>query len=160
MSNKRKEEKKEDKSNNYLSIISRSIPPKRTYKINKVPFIEFKDNKIQGVVSSGSSVERVYVCVINLEDKTFTCHTNNNRPCGGLRRDMCSHLRALLSVAEQNKETASLVERCNFYYYSADGQRRYSEVFTRFQEQIKVLEIELGEKENFPEMSWFVGDLS
>ena len=160
MINKVKEEKKEEKSNSYFSIVPRNTPPRRKYKIKKVPFMEFRDNKIQGVVSSGSSVERVYVCVINLEDKTFTCHTNNNRTCGGLRGEMCSHIKALLDVARRDQETKSLIMQSNFDFFNADGRRRYSDVFTRFQEQLKFLEIELGEKENFPEMSWFVGDLS
>jgi len=153
-------EEKEEKNNFYLSIIPRNTTPRRNYKIKKVPFMEFRDNKIQGVVSSGSSVERVYVCVINLEDKTFTCHTNNNRPCGGLRERMCSHIKALLDVALRNQETELLFMQYDFDFFDPDGSRRYSDVFTRFQEQLHFLEIKMDEKENFPEMNWFVGDLS
>ena len=41
--------------------LARVIPPARPRKLAKVPFVELADGHLQGVVSSGSDVERVYV---------------------------------------------------------------------------------------------------
>ena len=134
-------------------------PPSRVRGIKKVPFVEFYKNRIQGVVSSGSSLERVYVCVLDFEKNTFTCHTNNNRPCGGLRGSMCSHLSALLQNA-RNDDTINNLDVINKTCgLIQDGSARYSEVFTRFQEKLRFLELN-DTKDNFiPETRWFYSRL-
>ena len=43
------------------SSTARVIPPARPRKLAKVPFVELADGRLQGVVSSGSDIERVYV---------------------------------------------------------------------------------------------------
>jgi len=75
------------------------IPPTRPRKLAKVPFVELADGRLQGVVSSGSDIERVYVSSIGARDHAYHCSTNNNRPCGGARGGMCNHLRALVDEA-------------------------------------------------------------
>ncbi|MES2706779.1 MAG: hypothetical protein V4726_09280 [Verrucomicrobiota bacterium] len=88
-----------------MSAVSSSyqIPPvcagKRTVK--KVPFVEIQDGRIQGVVSSGSDIERVYVSFIELATGNYSCSTNNNRPCGGLRGAPCKHIMELVEEAEE-----------------------------------------------------------
>ena len=54
-------------------------------QLAKVPFVELADGRLQGVVSSGSDIERVYVSSITAGDHAYHCSTNNNRPCGGVR---------------------------------------------------------------------------
>jgi hypothetical protein len=49
----------------------------------KVPFVELAERRLQGVVSSGSDIERVSVSSIAGRTHEFSCPTNNNRPCGG-----------------------------------------------------------------------------
>jgi hypothetical protein len=74
--------------------------PVRPRKLAKVPFLELADGRLQGVVSSGSDVERVYVSSIAAGSHGLSCSTNNNRPCGGLRGPQpCGHGRALLDEA-------------------------------------------------------------
>lgn len=75
------------------------LPPARPRNLAKVPFLELADGRLQGVVSSGSDIGRVYVSSITAGDHAYHCSTNNNRPCGGLRGAPCKHLRALVAEA-------------------------------------------------------------
>ncbi|MEU6237578.1 hypothetical protein [Kitasatospora sp. NPDC047058] len=81
------------------SSTARVIPPAQPRKLAKVPFVELADGRLQGVVSSGSDIERVYVSSIAAGDYAFACSTNNNRPCGGARGSFCKHLVALAGEA-------------------------------------------------------------
>jgi hypothetical protein len=78
---------------------SRVVPPVRPRNLAKVPFVELADGRLQGVVSSGSDVQRVYVSSITAGGHAYHCSTNNNRPCGGLRGSPCKHLQALVTEA-------------------------------------------------------------
>lgn len=80
--------------------VVRVVPPVQPRKLAKVPFVELADGRLQGVVSSGSDIERVYVSSIAAGSHDFYCSTNNNRPCGGLSGSyLCKHLRALVDEA-------------------------------------------------------------
>ncbi|MEU7862398.1 hypothetical protein [Nonomuraea sp. NPDC049141] len=79
--------------------VARVVSPVRPRKLAKVPFVEMADGRLQGVVSSGSDIERVYVSSITAGTHTYNCSTNNNRPCGGLSSYMCKHLRSLVDEA-------------------------------------------------------------
>ncbi|RKT88729.1 hypothetical protein SAMN05421805_1011770 [Saccharopolyspora antimicrobica] len=81
------------------SSTTRVVAPARPRKLAKVPFAELADGRLQGVVSSGSDIERVYVSSVAAGSYEFTCSTNNNRPCGGARGYVCNHIRALLTEA-------------------------------------------------------------
>lgn len=73
----------------------RVVPQVKPRKLAKVPFVEMADGRLQGVVSSGSEIGRVYVSSIAAGTHDYNCSTNNNRPCGGLCGSPCKHLRAL-----------------------------------------------------------------
>lgn len=79
--------------------VLRVVPPARARKLAKVPFVELADGRLQGVVSSGSDIERVYVSSVAAGTHAYHCSTNNNRPCGGLRGNPCKHLHALADEA-------------------------------------------------------------
>ena len=80
--------------------LAQVLPVVKPRKLAKVPFVELADGRLQGVVSSGSDIERVYVSSIAADNHGLSCSTNNNRPCGGLRGDHpCKHLQALLDEA-------------------------------------------------------------
>jgi hypothetical protein len=81
------------------SSTARVIAPARPRKLAKVPFVELADGRLQGVVSSGSDIERVYVSSVAAGTYAFACSTNNNRPCGGARGSFCNHIRALIDDA-------------------------------------------------------------
>ncbi|WP_406099071.1 hypothetical protein [Streptomyces sp. NBC_01013] len=73
--------------------------PARPRKLAKVPFVELAGGRLQGVVSSGSDIGRVYVSSVAAGTYAFACSTNNNRPCGGARGSFCNHIRALINEA-------------------------------------------------------------
>ncbi|WP_327292302.1 hypothetical protein [Streptomyces sp. NBC_01198] len=77
----------------------RVVPPAHPRRLAKVPFVELADGRLQGVVSSGSDIERVYVSSVAAGSFAFACSTNNNRPCGGARGWFCNHIRALVGEA-------------------------------------------------------------
>lgn len=79
-----------------LAIIHR---PATARDVKGVPFVELFDRRLQGVVSSGSDIQRVYVAFFEAGTLNYSCSTNNNRPCGGLRGYPCNHLRELLNEA-------------------------------------------------------------
>lgn len=81
------------------SSAARVVPPARPRKLAKVPFVELADGRVQGVVSSGSDIERVYVSSVGAGSYAYACSTNNNRPCGGARGGFCNHIRALITEA-------------------------------------------------------------
>ncbi|WP_143230734.1 hypothetical protein [Actinosynnema sp. ALI-1.44] len=81
------------------SSTARVLAPARPRKLSKVPFVELADGRLQGVVSSGSDVGRVYVSSVAVGSYEFACSTNNNRPCGGARGSFCNHIGALVTEA-------------------------------------------------------------
>jgi len=81
------------------SSTARVLPPARPRKLAKVPFVELADGRLQGVVSSGSDIGRVYVSSVEAGSYTFACSTNNNRPCGGARGMFCNHILAMINEA-------------------------------------------------------------
>lgn len=81
------------------SSTARVTTPARPRKLAKVPFVELADGRLQGVVSSGSDIGRVYVSSVAAATYAFACSTNNNRPCGGARGSFCNHIRALINEA-------------------------------------------------------------
>jgi hypothetical protein len=82
-----------------VSSVVAVVPPVHPRKLAKVPFVELSDGRLQGVVSSGSDIERVYVSAIAADGHGFSCSTNNNRPCGGLSGYPCKHLHTLVDEA-------------------------------------------------------------
>src|SRR5437660_1001793 len=51
--------------------------------IAQVPFVELAEGRLQGVVSSGSDVMRVYCAYVSAGDLGYHSSTNNNRPDAG-----------------------------------------------------------------------------
>lgn len=81
------------------SSMVRVLPPARPRTLAKVPFVELADGRLQGVVSSGSDIGRVYVSSVSAGSYEFACSTNNNRPCGGARGTFCKHIATLIDEA-------------------------------------------------------------
>ena len=81
------------------SSTARVVAPARPRKLAKVPFVELADGRLQGVVSSGSDIGRVYVSSVTAGTFAFACSTNNNRPCGGARGSFCNHILAMINEA-------------------------------------------------------------
>ncbi len=146
------------------------IPPARPRKLAKVPFVELADGRLQGVVSSGSDIERVYVSSVATRTYTFACSTNNNRPCGGARGCFCNHIQALIAegVLQYGAERVARYLRVELEEPSAPSitaamsatrppqgdSTAAAPVFSRFLRHLAYLELAPATAP-LPEMQWF-----
>ncbi|WP_354637890.1 hypothetical protein [Kitasatospora camelliae] len=153
------------------SSTARVVPPARPRKLAKVPFVELADGRLQGVVSSGSDIARVYVSSVAAGDYAYACSTNNNRPCGGARGGFCNHIGALVTeavlqygagrvarylrveVAEESgaPEIASAMRATR---PAPAGNQAAAAVFSRFLRHLAYLEL-APTTAPLPEMQWF-----
>lgn len=145
------------------------LPPLVPRKLNKVPFVEMADGRLQGVVSSGSDIARVYVSAISAETHGYSCSTNNNRPCGGLGGyGSCKHIESMTSeaitqygIAEVARflkiDVAADATRAWDVLHGLNGQQEKlpaGVVFARFLAHLSYLEVP-STTEAVPEMQWF-----
>ncbi|WP_442877505.1 hypothetical protein [Dactylosporangium sp. AC04546] len=143
------------------------IAPVQPRKLAKVPFVELADGRLQGVVSSGSDIERVYVSSIGAGSHGLSCSTNNNRPCGGLRGSSpCKHLQALLDEAVlqygadrvarylriEVEEGKSLLQGLRSHHEPSPA----ATVFSSFLRHLAYLELPVT-TDPIPELHWFPG---
>jgi hypothetical protein len=151
---------------------TRVVPAAHPRKLAKVPFVELADGRLQGVVSSGSDIERVYVSSIAVGDFAYACSTNNNRPCGGARGGICNHLRALIDEAVLQYGAERVVRYLRVDVTAAEvtgpvianamrgakassaGTAAAAPVFSRFLRHLAYLELPPATAP-LPEMHWF-----
>ncbi|GAA3879500.1 hypothetical protein [Streptomyces sedi] len=144
---------------------ARVVPGARPRKVVKVPFVELADGRLQGVVSSGSDIARVYVSAVEAGSHDVSCGTNNNRPCGGARPGGCKHVDALVKEAVLQYGE----ERVGRYLRAEPGEgelasrlrgggispdRPAAEVFSRFLRHLAYLEVPESAAP-LPELRWF-----
>lgn len=152
------------------SSVLRVCHPVNPRKIKKVPFVELFGERLQGVVSSGSDIRRVYVSFFDAKTHNFSCSTNNNRPCGGLRNGGCKHLDLLIDEAIIQYGPAKMI---SFFNLDEDPEsvtsghqilRRLkghavkeesSMIFSRFLNHLRYMELAPSAKP-IPEMHWFL----
>ncbi|MFF9136278.1 hypothetical protein ACF09G_01675 [Streptomyces albogriseolus] len=160
-----------------LSVWERSstvrvVPPARPRKLAKVPFVELADGRLQGVVSSGSDIGRVYVSSVEAGTYAFSCSTNNNRPCGGARGAFCNHIRALVGeavlqygakrvarylkvdVAGEQADAQGLTSAMTSTRPAQGDRSAAAQVFSRFLRHLAYLEF-APTTAPVPEMHWF-----
>lgn len=147
--------------------VVRVLPVARPRKLAKVPFVELADGALQGVVSSGSDIARVYVSAIAAGSHEASCSTNNNRPCGG-GGVRCNHIRALVDEAVVQYGIAQVARYLRVELEEDDSSggdllRRLSggagptvaaRVFSRFLAHLSYLEVP-ATAEPLPELHWF-----
>ncbi|MEY9876400.1 hypothetical protein ABH931_005910 [Streptacidiphilus sp. MAP12-33] len=156
------------------SSLVRVVQPARPRKLAKVPFVELADGRLQGVVSSGSDISRVYVSSVAAGDFAYACRTNNNRPCGGIRGGFCNHIGALIgeAVLQYGGERVARYLRTDVTDVSpeahqvsaamsaarpqqaADAPAVTGQVFSRFLRHLSYLELPVTTAP-LPEMHWF-----
>lgn len=151
------------------SVIKPRTLSDKKRKVKDVPFVELYAGRLQGVVSSGSDIERVYVSYFEAGTGNFYCSTNNNRPCGGLRGSPCKHLQELLDEAVKENGAA----RVAAYLGLADPEKFTAShqilgkikggphkveagmVFSRFLTYLQYIHLS-PVSATLPEMAWFV----
>ncbi|NNH73144.1 hypothetical protein HLB23_25330 [Nocardia uniformis] len=147
------------------AAVVRVLPAVAPRKLNKVPFVELADGRLQGVVSSGSDIARVYVASVTAGTHGLSCSTNNNRPCGGLNQGWCcKHLDALIDEAVlqygQGRVARFLrveVPEGTRIASALTGTRDpapAAAVFSRFLRHLSYLELP-GSAAPIPELQWF-----
>ena len=141
----------------------------RPRTVKKVPFVELFAGRLQGVISSGSDENRVYVAFIEAGTGDFNCSTNNNRPCGGLYGAPCKHIGQMVEeavlqfgaprVAQFLKlKDPVRVEEAGDILKELKGAHKKEQagaVFSRFLNYLRYCELKCV-PEPHPEMSWFV----
>ncbi|KOV86710.1 hypothetical protein [Nocardia sp. NRRL S-836] len=150
------------------SSTARVLWPARPRKLAKVPFVELADGRLQGVVSSGSDVERVYVSSVAAGTFAFSCSTNNNRPCGGARGGFCNHILGLIGEAVlqygaervarylrvEGVDGGAIVAAMQASGPSQGDSAAAAQVFSRFLRHLAYLEL-APTTAPLPEMQWF-----
>lgn len=142
----------------------RPAPDKR--KLKDVPFVEILGGRVQGVVSSGSDPNRVYVSWYEGRTGDFYCSTNNNRPCGGMGGSGCKHIAEVMdaAVAQYGAETvarslgAQGATNGRAIMAAARGSQKKEPsgvVFARFLDYLRYMELPAPDGE-LPELAWFV----
>lgn len=136
--------------------------------MKKVPFVELFDNRLQGIVSSGSDVERVYVSFFDAKTLSYGCSTNNNRPCTGVSSHVCGHLKELMYEAviqfgllpvvqflQLPADPGSILNDRDILGYMKGLNREYANtVFSRFLSDLELIELPSSQTP-FPAMTWF-----
>ncbi|KAB8161214.1 MULTISPECIES: hypothetical protein [Streptomyces] len=144
---------------------ARVVPAARPRKVVKVPFVELVDGRLQGVVSSGSDIARVYVSAVEAGSHDVSCGTNNNRPCGGIRPGGCKHVEALVkeAVLQYGEERVARFLRvepgegeltARLRGGGINRDRPAAEVFSRFLRHLAYLEVPASTAP-LPELRWF-----
>jgi hypothetical protein len=64
------------------------VPAPAPRDVDTVPFVELFNNRVQGVVSASSDVNRVYCAFLEAGTGHFYSSTNNNRPDAGMAKRM------------------------------------------------------------------------
>ncbi|MGC2996942.1 hypothetical protein ACPF8X_00625 [Streptomyces sp. G35A] len=154
------------------SSTARVVPSARPRKLAKVPFVELADGRLQGVVSSGSDIGRVYVSSVEAGSYAFACSTNNNRPCGGARGWFCNHIRALIGeavlqygaervarylkaeVSGEQPDAQAVTDAMTATRPANSGSSAAAQVFSRFLRHLAYLEL-AATNVPLPEMQWF-----
>lgn len=151
------------------SSVTQVVPPLQPRKLAKVPFVELADGRLQGVVSSGSDIGRVYVSSIAAGTHAYNCSTNNNRQCGGLIGAHCKHLQSLVDEAVVQygiervarylrvADPGSLTEARELRQSIREGQHEPAPaavVFSRFLRHLAYLELP-ATTAPLPELHWF-----
>jgi hypothetical protein len=142
------------------------IAPVQPRKLAKVPFVELAEGRLQGVVSSGSDASRVYVSSVTAGEHGLSCHTNNNRPCGGLGgTHPCAHIGALIdaAVAQYGLDRVTRYlkvvlpegdENVRAGLHPTAAANRAPEVFSSFLRHLAYLELPPS-TDPLPELQWF-----
>jgi hypothetical protein len=150
------------------SLIPQQEPAPRD--VEEVPYVELHGGRLQGVVSSGSDINRVYVAFLEAGTGDYYSVTNNNRPDAG----MAKRLRWLMeqAVAQFGAERvarylqvpgdpASYTDGTKILQQLARGRQKKEEagaIFSRFLNYLRFVELDCAD-EPIPEMDWFtVGD--
>lgn len=138
--------------------------------VETVPFVELAPGRVQGVVSSGSDVERVYCAFLEAGSGAHYSSTNNNRPDAGTEKRLSWLIEEAaaqfgLDVVARHLQApgdpASFKNPADVLHALARRGGRKPEpagnVFSRFLNYLRFVELECAPGP-VPEMAWFVAE--
>lgn len=151
----------------FVSVVRSPVTQGRR-TVKKVPFVELAGGRVQGVISSGSDIKRVYVAWLEADTGKFYCCTNNNRPCGGQRADGCKHLHQMINEAMLQFSPATVAtylglspddDLCDAVQLTSQLTMTLEKespgvVFSRFLSYLRYCELS-APSGSVPEMNWF-----
>jgi hypothetical protein len=149
----------------HTAVVPSAEPSQRD--VDTVPFVELFNNRVQGVVSSGSDVERVYCAFIEAGTGHHYSSTNNNRPDAGTDKRLnwlleeAARQFGLQRVArylEAPGDPDKIKRASEIRFALRTGQRKQEPagtVFSRFLNYLRFVELKAADGP-VPEMSWFV----
>jgi hypothetical protein len=145
-----------------------ALAPSGKRKIDKVPFVELFNNRLQGVVSSGSDIERVYCAFIEAGTGRHYSSTNNNRPDAGTQKRLqwlveaavaqygAERVARYLQVPGDPAQLTTAAEIVSLaVLHGGLKQEPAGNVFSRFLSYLRFVELP-STAGPVPEMSWFV----
>lgn len=148
------------------SVVVKRRAPGRKRNLNQVPFVEIHNGRVQGIVSSGSDMDRVYCSFFAGTTGNFYCSTNNNRRCGGLGGP-CKHIGQMLDqaiasfgadeVAAALKIDPGMAKNSRSVFGAlrgAETKEPAGVVFSRFLADLHYVELAQNNLP-LPEMAWF-----
>jgi hypothetical protein len=150
------------------TAVIRHPEPSGDRDVETVPFVEMVQDRLQGVVSSGSDIERVYCAFLEAGSGDHYSSTNNNRPDAGTEK----RLRWMVEEAVKQYgldrvvrflqlpgDPASFTDPGQIVFTLARRGTRKAEpagvVFSRFLSYLRFVEIDTAPGP-VPEMAWFV----
>ncbi len=150
------------------SLAGRAAFVAETRDVELVPYVEIAEGRLQGVVSSGSEIERVYCAYVEAGSFAYYSSTNNDRPDGGTAKRLlwlieaavaqygaARVLAALEIPLEPGPRTAAEVH-AHVLGRGTPRKENSGRVFSRFLEYLRFVELPAPQGPQ-PGMSWFVG---
>ena len=143
--------------------------PAANRDVDTVPFVELAGGRVQGVVSSGSDVERVYCAFIEAGSGAHYSSTNNNLEDRGtdkrirwlleeaIKQFGAERVARYLQLPGDPAQLANLAQIMQAVY-RLRGPRRpepAGAVFSRFLNYLRFVELPAS-TDPIPEMTWFV----
>jgi hypothetical protein len=145
-----------------------SAAPAEGRDVDTVPFVELASGRLQGVVSSGSDVERVYCAFVEAGSGDHYSSTNNNRPDAGTAKRLqwlteaavaqygAERVARYLQVPGEPSRVSRAAEIVSPLL--GRGSRKpepAGNVFSRFLSYLRLVELPSAPGP-VPEMSWFL----
>jgi hypothetical protein len=144
--------------------------PASSRDVDTVPFVELAGGRVQGVVSSGSDVERVYCAFLEAGTGAHYSSTNNNRPDAGtdkrirwlleeaIKQFGAERVARYLQLPGDPAQMTDLAKVMQAVYRLRGPCRSEpaGAVFSRFLNYLRFVELESAPGP-VPEMAWFVG---
>jgi hypothetical protein len=131
------------------------FPQPSARDVDTVPYVELINDRLQGVVSSGSDPARVYCAFVEAGGDHYSS-TNNNRPDAGTpKRISWLTKEAVRQFGDERVARCLQIPAVARLHLGRRKQEPAGVVFSRFLNYLRFVELQAAPGP-VPEMSWFV----